>query len=118
MPSDRPLLRFEDILDDIERIEDYTKGLSFQQFQHNRQCRDAVERCLLRISEAARKLEGLAEKMAPDQPWSSIRAVGNVLRHEYDEVDPATIWEIVTDHLHPLRDAVVAALKTLERDTS
>jgi hypothetical protein len=24
----------------------------------------------------------------------------------------------VTDHLNPLRDAVVAALKTLERDTS
>jgi uncharacterized protein with HEPN domain len=41
-----------------------------------------------------------------------------VLRHEYGEVDPATIWEIVTDHLNPLRDAVVAALKTLERDTS
>jgi uncharacterized protein with HEPN domain len=117
LPSDRPILRFEDIIDNIERIEQYTTGLTFQEFQHDRQCRDAVERCLLRIAEAANKLTGLAEEMAPDQPWSSIRAVGNVLRHEYDEVDPATIWEIVTNHLRPLREAVAAIIAILRRNS-
>jgi uncharacterized protein with HEPN domain len=73
----------------------------------------AVERCLLRISEAARKLAGVLEEIAPDQPWSGIRAIGNVLRHEYDAVNAALIWEIVEKDLVPLRRAVEKAIRDL-----
>lgn len=114
MPSDKPVLRFEEILDNIRRIETYTDGLSFEQFEANEQCQDAVAHCLLRISEAARKLEGLADSIAPTLPWPSIRAIGNVLRHQYDEVNSTVIWQIVTDHLQPLQDGVARALETLE----
>ena len=116
MPSDKPLLRLEDILDNIERIQRYTNDYDFNRFARDTQCHDAVERCLLRISEAARKLEDLAESIVPNQPWSHIRAVGNVLRHEYDEVDPAIIWQIVTNDLPPLKGAIDAALKRLQAD--
>jgi uncharacterized protein with HEPN domain len=49
-----------------------------------------VERCLERISEAAKKLDDQAAMLIPDQPWDKIRAFGNVLRHEYDEIHKAT----------------------------
>jgi uncharacterized protein with HEPN domain len=113
LPSDQPILRLEDILVNIGSIEDYTKGYSFQHFAQDRKCQDAVERCLLRISEAAKKLEGLTESIAPDQPWSEIRAVGNVLRHEYDSVNPTVIWQIVSADLKPLKLAVETALSRL-----
>jgi uncharacterized protein with HEPN domain len=93
LPSEKPLLRLEDILENIERIELYVRDYGFQDFADDGLCRDAVERCLLRISEAARKLEDTLESLAPDQPWPAIRAIGNVLRHEYDAIDPAIIWE-------------------------
>ncbi|MGE0717408.1 MAG: DUF86 domain-containing protein [Alphaproteobacteria bacterium] len=95
--------RFEDILDSIGRIETYTAGMSAAAFAADDLRRDAVERCLLRISEAARKLEGQAEALAPGQPWAAIRAVGNVLRHEYDVVDPNVLWRIVETDLRPSR---------------
>jgi uncharacterized protein with HEPN domain len=110
LPSDKPLLRLYDVLDRIRR---YTENYTFDRFAEDPKCQDAVERCLLRISEAARKLEGVVDVIAPEQPWSDIRAVGNVLRHDYDTVDPAVIWQIVEKDLVPLRRAVEKAIGIL-----
>jgi uncharacterized protein with HEPN domain len=77
-----------------------------------------VERCVLRISEAASKLEGSAESIMPDQPWPQIRAVGNVLRHEYDQVNPVVIWSIGSEDLPPLKIAIQSALGRLRGQTS
>jgi uncharacterized protein with HEPN domain len=114
LPSDKPILRLEDILENIDRIARYTRDYDFQLFSQDQQCQDAVERCLLRIAEAARKLEGVVEAVAPDQPWPDIRAVGNVLRHQYDDIDPAVIWKIVATDLPRLEQAVEAAVKKLQ----
>lgn len=115
MPSDKPIQRLNDILENIDWIFQYTKGLRFQDFARNRLARDAVERCLLRISEAAKKLEGIVDELAPDQPWSDIRSLGNAIRHEYDSIDAEAIWSIVEDDLVPLAAAVEAAIKKLGR---
>ena len=56
MPTERPAQRIHDILANIASIEDYTDGLSEKSFSNNRMVVDAVERCLERIAEAARKL--------------------------------------------------------------
>jgi len=115
LPSEKPVQRLSDILENVDWIIEYTRGQSFQMFAQDRRTRDAVERCLLRIAEAARKLEGVVEEIASDQPWPDIRALGNVIRHEYDAVDAAIIWKIIQDDLQPLRSAVETAIKKLER---
>src|SRR6267378_4223621 len=53
LPSEKPLQRLNDILENVEWIFQYTKGLRFPNFVEDRLVRDGVERCLLRISEAA-----------------------------------------------------------------
>ena len=113
MPSDKPLVRLYDILENIDGIRRYAENCTFDRFADDSKCQDAVERCLLRISEAARKLEGVVDAIAPEQPWSDVRAVGNVLRHEYDAVDPAVIWQIIEKDLVPLRRAVEKAIDIL-----
>jgi uncharacterized protein with HEPN domain len=115
LPSDRPIQRLNDILDNIDWITEYTRGQKYADFERNRLTRDAVERCLLRISEAARKLEGFIDTIASDQPWSDIRSLGNVIRHEYDAVDPAVIWRIIEDDLDSLRGAVETSIRKLSR---
>jgi len=116
LPSKNPILRLEDILENIGLIEEYTRDYSYQTFVQDRKSQDAVERCLLRLSEAASKLEGSVESVIPDQPWSEIRAVGNILRHEYDRVNPVVIWRIVSEDLNPLKRAVESALVRLRRE--
>jgi uncharacterized protein with HEPN domain len=111
LPSDKPLIRLYDILENVDRIRRYTEG--FDRFADDPKCQDAVGRCLLRISEAARKLEGVVDAIALEQPWSDVRAVGNVLRHEYDAVDPVVVWQIVEKDLVPLVGAVEQAIRIL-----
>lgn len=114
MPSSRPAVRFQDILDNIHRIRGYLKGIDRSAFDSDSRTRDAVERCLERISEAATKLGTEAERLAPGPPWQAVRSFGNVLRHAYDQVDPVRIWEIVNQDLALLEAAVTNALQSLE----
>lgn len=42
----------------------------------------------------------------PHIPWRKVADIGNVLRHEYDDVADAEVWRIVVDDLSTLRSAV------------
>ena len=86
MPSEEPLRRLEDIVENARAILLYTDGMDLGSFEEDRKTYDAVERCLERISEAAAKLGEEAVAMVPGQPWNKIRAMGNRLRHEYDAI--------------------------------
>ncbi len=84
MPSSRPEICFLDILDNIRLIQRYVEGMDRVAFDADSRTRDAVERCLERLSESATKLGAQADELAPGPPWVAVRAFGNVLRHAYD----------------------------------
>jgi uncharacterized protein with HEPN domain len=88
-----------DILDNIARVERFTAGLEFQTVAANEQTTFAVLHALLIISEAERRLGDEADALMPDQPWHAIRALGNVLRHEYGGVNIEAMWQIVANDL-------------------
>src|SRR5947209_8588298 len=105
VPSRDPIQRFEDILENILLIEEFTRGMGQKAFLEDPKTRNATERCMERISEAARKLGEVAEELCPTVPWPNLRALGNFLRHDYDRVDPARVWLMVEDGLGPLKAA-------------
>ena len=94
MPSDAPNERLQDIIANIDRVRAHLKGTK-PAAELDDKTRDAVERCLERISEAAKKLGPMMEERQPQVSWRGIRGLGNVLRHEYDAVDDSTIARIV-----------------------
>jgi uncharacterized protein with HEPN domain len=113
VPSRDPIQRFEGILENIVRIEEFTAGMDLTAFTEDLKTSNAAERCLERISEAAKKLGGVAEELCPTIPWPQLRAMGNLLRHEYDRIDVVRVWLMIEDDLAPLKAAVEAALKQL-----
>jgi uncharacterized protein with HEPN domain len=115
VPSKDPLQRFEDILENIARIERYTPGMNAAEFMRDRMVYDAVERCLERISEAAKKLGASGEEYCPGIPWAEIRALGNFLRHEYDRIESERLWLVVERDLPPLKQAVLSVLGKLRQ---
>ena len=98
-------MRYQDILDNIARINLYVDGFYLNRFVADERTCDAVERCLARISEAAVKLGSDAEVAFPSIPWRNIRDLGNHLRHAYDGVDPHILWNIVQHDLDDLAAA-------------
>jgi uncharacterized protein with HEPN domain len=95
----------------VKQIEDFTAGMTFDQFREDPKTIAAVERKFLTIGEAALRLGHEAPMVAPDVPWRSIRDMANLLRHEYDRVDLIIIWRTITDDLPPLKAAVQRALE-------
>ncbi len=114
MPFEDRQGELESILENIARIERYVSGVDEASFLVNDEKRDAVERCLQRISEAAARLGPQAEQMCPDIPWREIRGIGNWLRHGYDRIDAKIVWNTVQQDLRPLQMAAMMALARLD----
>jgi len=46
----------------------------------------------------------------PQIPWQKIAGIGNVLRHDYRDVAPEIIWNVVQNDLATLESALRAIL--------
>jgi uncharacterized protein with HEPN domain len=68
LPSEHdPLDSVADIIENANRIESYLADMDRQTFERDGRTRDAVERCLERICEAAHRLGTRAEELMPGQ---------------------------------------------------
>jgi uncharacterized protein with HEPN domain len=103
--SSDPEQRLRDILDNILRIRSYTEGMGAPQLAADRKTQDAVERCLERICEAARKLGDTLDAKYPEAEFPKLRQLGSVLRHDCDYIDTDMLWRSVTERLDPLEEA-------------
>jgi uncharacterized protein with HEPN domain len=85
--------------------------MSFDMFAADQMVNDAVERCLLKITEAAVRLgEETMTQVAADVPLHVLRRFGNALRHDYDQIDLQTLWRTVENDLPLLRSRCEQAL--------
>ena len=50
----------------------------------------------------------------PTIPWRQVVGVGNVIRHDYDQIDDLVMWTTATERLLPLKAAVEAMLRDLD----
>ena len=97
-----------DITEAIDRVEEITRGKSFSEFEQSWQLRWLVQRPIEIISEASRALPDDLAALRPEIPWQRVRAIGNVLRHEYSGLSDRIIWNVVVDELPRLKMATAA----------
>lgn len=101
-----PRVRLLHIRDAIASIRSYTNGLDFSGYETRPMVRDAVERNIERLSEAARHLPDDWTNPYPGIPWRAVRDIGNAIRHGYDGIDDRAIWKTVVDDLPALGTAI------------
>jgi uncharacterized protein with HEPN domain len=106
MLSERARLALFDIRDNIAFVREFVAGLSFEAFRDDRRTFYAATRCIEIISEAARRLPAAVQDRHSHLPWRAIMGVGNVYRHEYDNVAEEFVWRTVQHSLQPLLEAV------------
>lgn len=104
--------RLRDVLDCITEIDDILDGLTFKQFVAERRTRHLVERYLEIACEAALRLPDHVKQEAPDINWRKMTDFANLLRHAYHSTKTETVWDIVENHLPPLRAFVEGRLRT------
>lgn len=102
MPSRKLRQRIQDILEMSLEIEDFTRGMSFIDFQNDRKTIKAVLYNLAIIGEAAGSLLPEIEVLYPEIPWIDIRGIRNIVIHEYFRVNMEIIWTTIQNDLPPL----------------
>ena len=112
MSSRGEALLLNDIIENADRIACYLQDLNLPLFEADPMRIDAVERCLMRLTEAAIRIgpERMTQ-IAPDLPMRQVRGLGNRLRHAYELIDLRTIWDTTTTSIPALREACRAALE-------
>jgi uncharacterized protein with HEPN domain len=102
MAPSSPVARLTDIVEAIELIREEMAGVTLAAFEQDRRKRWLVERGIEIISEASRRLSAEMKSRHPDIPWPKVAGIGNVLRHEYEDVAPDVLWHVVRDDLPTL----------------
>ena len=104
-------LRLLDILDAIERIFAYVKGMSYKDFLADHKTQDAVVRNIEIIGEAARNIPKPFRTENSQVPWDEIIGMRNVIVHQYFGILVDVIWDIIKNELPKLKKHVESFIK-------
>jgi uncharacterized protein with HEPN domain len=99
-----------DILYNLNAMDLYRQeARSVENIRQNQMLRDAIERRLCNVGEALYQANKL-DKDLPITEKRKIMGMRHVLVHDYDKVNPETIYTIVNKHLDLLRQEIETIL--------
>lgn len=104
----------QDIVESINDIESFTKGIDFNDFIKDKKTINAVVRSLEVIGKASKKVPENIKKKYPALPWKQMAKMRDKLIHEYFGVDVEIVWKVVNDELPPLKPLIQQILGNLK----
>jgi uncharacterized protein with HEPN domain len=116
MLSNKARLALLDIRENGELACEFIAGLAYEEFERDRRTFYAVTRALEIISEAARRLPPELQARHPHLPWRAIMGVGNIYRHNYDDVAEQQVWRTVRDGVPSLLAAISKEIEALKNE--
>ena len=111
MAERSPVAALQDMLDAIQHIRRKMEGIDLSTFEGDLDRRRITERCFEIISEASRRLPSDLKNRHPDIPWRKVAGIGNILRHDYENVIPDALWKFAHSDLAPLEKVCRAELE-------
>jgi len=106
MSRREPELLLEDIIDSIQKIKKYTKGISSKEFFEDDKTLDAVIRNFEIIGEAANRMPEEIRDNFIAVNWHRIRGFRNRIVHDYMGIDYEIVWEIIVNDLEELQQQI------------
>lgn len=103
-----------DILSSVNDIENFVKGMTFEQFEKDRKTLNAVVRSLEIIGEASKNLPAAMRAKYSNVPWKRIIGMRDKVIHGYFGVNVKTLWDTAKDDLPPLKQLVQNMIQDLE----
>ncbi len=100
------------ILDSINAIEDFSKGMSRKELSSNRMKQSAIVREIEVIGEAVKNISDNLKENYSSVPWKEIVGTRDKMIHHYFGVDLDIIWNIVKKDLPKLK----LSMEKIERE--
>ncbi len=104
-------LYLKDILECIDRIEEFIAGMDFGQFVEDDKTTSAVIRKIEVIGEATKNLPAELRDKYPEVPWTDMARMRDKIIHFYFGVDHEIIWRVAKERLPEIRPLIERILK-------
>lgn len=103
------------ILDAIFRIEEYTKGVRYDDFMNNNLVQAGVMREIEIIGEATKRLSKEIREKYPDIPWRKMSGMIDKRIHDYFGVNIDAIWDTVEKDIPSLKNSIKNLIEKEEK---
>lgn len=107
----------KDIYDEIKNMEEFTDGVSYEEFLNDTKTVYAVIRSFEVIGEAVKNIPSDIKDSQSDIPWKSMAGMRDKLIHEYFGVDYETLWKtmkLIIPKIKPLLDSLLKYIEKKE----
>jgi len=103
-----------DILDSINDIENFIRGMNFEEFKRDKKTIYAVVRSIEVIGEATKKIPRALKDKHRVVPWKKMAGMRDRLIHEYFGIDVEILWKTVREDIPPLKQSIQNILESLK----
>lgn len=90
----------------IDRLQKFVGESDYETFCENGMLVDACVFNLSQLGEQANKIDEEFEEMHPDISWREIYGLRNRIVHDYEGVNLKLIWQIISEDLPELKEAL------------
>ncbi len=97
-----------DIQNAVRRILRYADGVNRTELENNDEKLSAILYQITIIGEATKRLSNEFRTLSPEVPWREMAGMRDVIVHEYDQLDFAVIWDVVSSRLEELLELIEA----------
>ena len=94
------------MLDAIEQLERYTRGMSESEFFSRPMVQDAVARQIEIVGEAARNVSIEFQGLHPKLPWLKTIDIHSKIVREDFKLNIAMVWDIIQDDLPLIKQTI------------
>ena len=102
----RDLERLEHIATAIEKVLQYTDGISYEELIDDSMRLHATVYNVQIIGEAIYKLSAEFKENHKETPWRQIEKTRHILVHDYYQIDNRILWSIIKDDMNPLKQQI------------
>ncbi|MFH1769726.1 MAG: DUF86 domain-containing protein [Parcubacteria group bacterium] len=100
------MLYIDDIVESIDHIQEYMRGVEKGDFERDEKLQDAVLRRIEIIGEAVKKISEEFKEKYSDVRWRDAMGMRDVLAHDYFNVELDRIWKTVQEDLPKLKEKI------------
>ena len=112
----RPPSRVAHILESAEFLRTDLHGLTFERFSRNRALVLAALYALQVAGEASITIPDEIKDARPGIPWRDMRAMRNIIAHQYFRVNLELVWDAIQNVFLPLEQEFRDLLNSLSQD--
>ena len=109
-----PKIFLKNILESIERIEEYTQGKTEDEFLDNYEKQDAIMKRLEVIGEAVKNIPKEVKNRHPQIQWKEIAGMRDKLIHKYFGVLIGRVWDTAKNDIPKLKKQILELLKNIK----